>query len=177
MASITITGIKEAKLGLSKIRRSLRNNNAFLRSVGRELRDDARRRITTQDGGSYPKLSKWTRAKTGRRKALITERNNIQFRLVAGVLQIGHEGSGGWELTSHEKGFTLPGLAEMFTVKRPNFLAPGRNLKGDQVTVFGKRPSKVPARRVFPTQAEANVILVREAEKWIGNILKRNRAS
>jgi len=176
MASIRVTGIKETKLGLSKIRRSLRNNNAFLRRVGRALRDDARLRITTQDGGTYAPLSKWTKAKTGRRKALITERKNIQFKLTAGAIQVGHEGSAGWELTSHEKGFTLPGMPETFTLKRPNFLAPGPNLKGDQVTVFGKKPSKVPARRVFPTRAEANVILVREAEKWINNILKSSGA-
>ena len=119
--AVKIKGVKNAQAGIARIMRAAEKTSPMLRMLGRKLRDDARLRITTQDGGQYEPLSKWTRARTGRRKALITERKHISFRLVGGkTLIVGHTPvKGDWSLAQHEDGFTTPGLGPGRTIGIP----------------------------------------------------------
>jgi len=174
MTTIVITGVPETKAGMRKLKRALSKTNPLFNRIGRSLRDDARKRITTQDNGAYDKLSKWTRARTGRRKALITERKNISFQMIGSRLIIGHTATG-WDITMHERGFVTPGFTGKtvtIPLKNPTAL---RNIQGNSITIRGAKPSVVPARRVFSTESEALAIIENEAEAWVRKIVQRVR--
>lgn len=173
MTTITITGVTETQKGIDKIMRDVKKTKVLLNRLGRAFRQDARTRITTQNVGSYPKLSKWTRARTGRRKAFVNEKKNITFRASNNIVQIGHNASG-WSLADHEKGFTTPGFSGMaitIPLKNPKAL---RDVTGHSITIRGAKESVVPARRVFATKGEGLIIIKPIAETWIKNIVKRS---
>ncbi len=174
MTTITITGVGLTKNGISKLKRDLGRTSVLSSRMGRALRDDARRRITTQGDGTWEPLGKWAKARTGRRKVLITERKNITFRLIGGQLVIGHQSSGTWSLDDHARGFTTrPKVPALIPLKRPKLLG----LPSDQKTHLLRRakPSVVPARRVFPTEPEASQILKPIVGRWVAEIIKRSR--
>jgi hypothetical protein len=168
--NINVTGISKTNKGLAKIKRAIRRTDTLMNGIGRALRDDARRRITSQDGGTYAPLSKWTRAQTGRRKALITERNNIKFRLQGGILQIGHEADGNWNIGMHESGFVEDNKSETITLKNPKAL---KDVRGTQFFLKSPKPSVVPARKVFANKFETESIAKRKADEWIKKIVAR----
>jgi hypothetical protein len=168
--NLNVTGLADTKKGLAQIKRALRRTNPLMNSIGRALRDDARRRITTQDGGTYDPLSKWTRAQTGRRKALITERKNISFKLVGGTLQIGHQSPGNWSIEQHEKGFVEQNASETITLRNPKAL---KDIRGTQFFLKNPKPSVVPARKVFANRAEAESIAKKKADQWVKKIVAR----
>ena len=169
MTNITVTGVAQTKAGLNKIKRALKRTNVLLNGIGRSLRDDAKRRITTQDGGSYAPLSKWTRAQTGRRKALLPLRSGITFKLAGGILQVGHDsGSTLWNIGMHEKGFIQSNKSEMITLRNPRAL---KDVRGTQFFLRSPKPSVTPARKVFANKAEAESIAKIKAEAWVKNIV------
>lgn len=173
MATIHITGVAETQAAVTKIRKAMNRSSVLFNRIGRRLRDDARARITSQDGGKYEKLSKWTRARTGRRKALITERKNITFRSTKRGLIVGHNAGGDWNIGQHESGFVTPGFAGhavTIPLKNPRAL----KVNGNSITIRGAKASVVPARRVFANEPEANAIVRQEAEKWLRDIIKRS---
>jgi hypothetical protein len=172
MTDIVITGLTETQKGISQIRRNVQKTTPLFNRFGRALRDDARRRITTQDGGKYDKLSKWTRARTGRRKALITERKNISHMIVGSRLLIGHTATG-WNIAMHEKGFTTPGFSGRTVViplKNPAAL---RDVKKNFIAIRGAKESVVPARKVFANKDEALTIMKPIITDWLNKIIKR----
>lgn len=172
MTNIRVTGVVETKRGIQQIIRDVNKTNPLYKRIGRGLRDDARRRITTQDGGKYAPLSKWTRARTGRRKALVTEKKNISFKMIGGKLIIGHTATG-WNISMHEQGFTTSGFSGKkvtITLKNPNAL---RDVKGNSITIRGAKASEVPARRVFPTEKESITIIKPIIEDWLRKIVRR----
>jgi len=168
--NLNVTGLSNAKKSLAKIQRAIKRTDPLMNAIGRALRDDARRRITTQDGGTYAPLSKWTRAQTGRRKALITERKNISFKLVGGVLQIGHQSPGNWSIQQHEKGFVEQNASETITLRNPKAL---KDVRGTQFFVKNPKASVVPARKVFANNAEAESIARKKANEWVKKIVTR----
>ncbi len=168
--NVKTTGLDKTKKGLLKIQRALKRTNPLMNGIGRALRDDARRRITTQDGGTYAPLSKWTRAQTGRRKALITERKNITFKLVGGSLQIGHVSPGAWTIGMHERGFVEQNKSETITLRNPKAL---KDVRGTQFFLKSPKPSVTPARKVFANRAETESIARRKADEWIKRIVER----
>jgi len=152
--------------------RNVQKTTPLFNRIGRGLRDDARRRITTQDGGNYAPLSKWTRARTGRRKALVTEKKNIGFKMIGGRLLIGHTATG-WNISMHEKGFITPGFkgrTVTIPLRNPSAL---KNVKGNTITIRGAKASIVPARRVFPNENEAVTIIKPIINDWLNKIVKR----
>lgn len=175
MTSIRVTGIVETQRGIKQIMRNVNKTKTLFSRLGRGLRNDARRRITTQDGGQYAPLSKWTRARTGRRKALTTEKKNISFMMIGSRLLIGHTATG-WSLNMHEKGFITPGFSGKsvtIPLRNPSAL---KNVKGNSITIRGAKASVVPARRVFPNEGEAVTIIKPIIEDWLNKIIKRARA-
>lgn len=174
MTTITITGVELTKKGFNKLRRGLSNQKVVVNRLGRAFRDDARRRITSQGGGTWEPLSKWTMARTGRRKALVTEKKNITFKVIGNRLLVGHESGGGWSLQDHEKGFTTPpDVPATIKLKRPGLLG----MEGNSIHITRAKPSVTPARRVFATEAEANNLVGPIVEKWVREIIKRSKAT
>lgn len=187
MTNITITGVVETKKGFNQINRDIKRTSVLFNQLGRSLRDDAKKRITTQDGGQYAPLSKWTKARTGRRKALITERPGITFIAKKDFVLIGHVPSKGsttgqesksWNLGMHERGFTTPGSNRPTPVilKRPNYIKEPRPKPGGLFIFRNTKPSVTPARQVFANPYQARAIVGRIARKWLAKILKRAKS-
>ena len=140
----------------------------LLNRVGRALRDDARNRITTQNNGKWPKLSKWTRAKTGRLKALITERGKIKFkRWGRSGVAVGHESGGDWSLDDHVKGFTRPAVNKRVVIplKAPRYL--GIKDKDYIVLPKGSPPTRTPSRNPYGTKRDMRAVFVPIVRVWM----------
>ena len=113
-------------------------------------------------------------ARTGRKKALITERKNISFKIIGGQLVIGHTSDGPWTLEDHERGFTTPPkVPALIALKRPTLLG----FPSTQKTHLLRRAreSVVPARRVFATERETVDIVQPIVIQWVKDIIARSR--
>ena len=153
-----MTQITIKTVGLDRVKRKLREykqdfsagspeHARLMTALGRAGRDYGRKRITTQGDGSWAPLSKWTRAKTGRRKALITERQNIKYRKTRLGVEIFHDSpSPNWSLATHARGFTRPAVRGKVVIplKVPSILGVNKPYivlpKGSPATVTPPRP-------------------------------------
>jgi len=172
MTTVTVTGLELTKKGIAKLRRDLSKTHVLSNRMGRALRDDARRRITTQGDGQWEPLSKWTMARTGRKKALIKERAGITFKLVGAQLIVGHESGEAWDLGQHERGFTTPpDVPATIKLKRPRLLG----ISTKEIHIRRARPSETPARRVFANEAETNKLLEPIVKQWVKEVIDRSR--
>ncbi len=172
MVTIKITGIDKLKRALLDIELALGKNLSVLGNrIGRELRDDARRTITTQGDGQWAELGKWQRAKTGRRKALIQERERIHTKTLTPskgfITIVYYDQRGNWKLTDHGAGYTKLPHGKFVTIK----LKDGRPLllpaNTTNFTFRWKRPSVVPARRVFADRVRAERIMRPVIERFL----------
>lgn len=145
----------------------------MLNRLGRAGRDYARNQITTQGDGEWAPLSKWTRAKTGRRKALITERPRIKYVVRQGSVAIVHAAtSPERSLSRHAKGFTRPAVNKpvYIPLRLPSLLGvsgPGIYLPK------GTKATKTPPRNVWGTQKKVNKLVRPVVEPWVRQVLNR----
>lgn len=161
--------------GSKPLRRKLLNR------LARSGRDQTRRNITTQGKGTWAKLSKWTSAQTGRRKALVSLRKYV------GIKKASSKGlssatifrsPGDYTLTQHHTGFTEPAQGGVVKVelKRPGALDKKGKLrtKGQKVVSFkDNTPQVVPARPVWPSRKQLKPII----RKNIGLFVKELQAA
>lgn len=178
--------IRVSFVGLDRAKRSIRGLGddlvvtkgevrTLLRALGRGGRDIAKKQITTQGGGNWPKLSKWTRARTGRRRALTTERERITFRLKPAKAEVVYaERSNDWNLTKHHKGFTTKGT------RNKRVTVPLRNpavlrVKRPAISFKNSQDSVTPARNVWGTQAQHNAMAQAETDRWVRRLIAKRR--
>lgn len=141
----------------------------LLNKLAARGRDMTRRNITTQGKGRWAPLSKWTRAQTGRRKALITLRPFIVAKkatargLRASVV---FKSPGNFTLTQHHDGFKDPAVGRVVKIdlKRPGAL--GLTPKHSSKSFVDKRGRNVPARKVWPSQKALLAMIRVEAARW-----------
>jgi hypothetical protein len=143
------------------------------RQLAMPLKADVRTRLSTADGGRWAKPSKWIRAKKNARKALTGLGSRIRSRYTQRSLSIYFESPGDWTLTQHHDGFTkLPTLGNVtIRIKNPRPLGLSRGTKWFRF--FNSRPSVVPARKVWPSEVEAEAIVTPIASQWIAKVLQR----
>lgn len=150
-----------------------RNVQVLFGRLGRALRDDVRNRITTQGGGSWAPLGKWARARTGRRKALITERSRVKFSKRPNSVRIFYAPrSDKWDLTDHHEGFTTPGFSgKKLTIplRNPSAL----KVKGSSITILSAKPSVVPARKIWTSPPRALAIARPIIHRWATDIIRK----
>lgn len=171
-------------VGLDKIRRAARGwkddfqpnkrqVKVLFGALGRKVRDDVRKRITTQGDGSWAPLSKWTRARTGRRKALITERSRVTFIVKPNRVEIVYiERSNNWNLTKHHRGFKNSGFSgKKVTIPLRN---PGAlKVSGNSLTILSAKPSVVPARTVWTPAGKLRRIALPVVNAWARKQLEK----
>lgn len=147
--------------GTKPLRRKLLNR---LAASGR---DQTRRNITTQGSGTWAKLSKWTRAQTGRRKALVTLRKFVGVKKARGKALSAatiFRSPGDYTLTQHHTGFTETpqGGVVKVELKRPGALDKKGKLKvkAAKVVSFRDNTAQVtPARPVWPSRKQLKPII------------------
>ena len=145
----------------------------LLNRVGRAVRDFSRNKITTQGDGKWEPLSKWTRAKTGRRKALITLRKNIDYDVQRESVRI-YDSDPRQLLAKHSAGYTNPpkeGPLAIGPLVKPGLL----KHSGPYLWVRGTREAVVPRRNVWGTKLERNRVINPITVKWVRDTIKGNR--
>lgn len=136
-------------------------------SIGRSLRDAVRLRFTTQGHGTWAPLSSWTKARTGRRKALLPLRERIEFRVLGstGAEVFFNPPAPGASIEGHHRGFVSPPVENKkmsVSLRAPQIL--GRS--GSYIAFTNRRASLIPVRRVWLTQAETRVVVEAELDDF-----------
>ena len=143
-------------------------------------RDETRKNITSQGRGTWPKLSAWTMAQTGRRKALITLRKFVGVKK-AGPSAIRastiFRSPGDFTLTQHHTGFTEPPEAGIVKIelKRPGVLGNKGKLqaKGKSSVAFRDTKTKVvPPRPVWPSRRQVKALIRKNVAKWRDDMIR-----
>lgn len=158
------------------LRDSMRRMEAELRrpapvygKAARLVRDYVRQTITLQGRKTkYFQLSKWTKARTNRRKALITLRPLIKaaWDSIGGYVYF-QQTDKKWHVDDHHTGFT----SKAVTGKR--MVVPRKG--GGIVAVFMNRKEvKVPSREVWPTQGEVDATVTPVFTQWTEANARRN---
>lgn len=125
--------------------------------------------IRTQGHGTWAKLSKWTRARTGRRKALSGQEKNVRPKLSrtkAMRSAVIFRSPGNWTLTQHHDGFTEQPTNKVIKVllKKPGIIG----LKGKKEIFFkDDKVTKVPARKIWPEGAQLDRIIASTLIEWV----------
>lgn len=147
------------------LKAGIRDQRSLYASASRQMRDYIRQTITMQGrGGSWTGLSRWTRRRTGRQKALITLRVQVKARWgndFGEVIFVNP--SSGWDMLQHDRGFTSP------AVQRKLMVIPSRD-SGILAAFKSRKASKVPARQFIPKGREAQVQIEQSINSWLRNI-------
>ncbi len=167
-------GMARARRQFRRTERDLTGGNPVMRKklmnrLVSKARDMTRHNITTQGGGKWAPLSKWTVAQTGRRKALITLRKfvvAVKAKGKASTASVVFRSPGDFTLTQHHDGYTdrpVAGIVKI-ALKRPGVL----NLpKTATSKSFRDRRSRdVPARPVWPEGRKLFRMLQKETRIW-----------
>ena len=147
-----------------------RGRRKLFSRIARDLRDLTRRRITSQGGGTWKPLSKWTKARTGRRKALITLRKRIKAKWDNDSARVFFEvSSPEWDITDHHKGYTSRRVrGKRMTVPLKNPAAIGHNKS--TITFSNRKASITPARKIWLSQKQTKTFVKRNLARYTREI-------
>lgn len=173
--TVIITGLDELRRATRRWKDDFRPSSSrvrvLLRRVGRDVRDFARNKITTQGEGSWQPLSKWTRAKTGRRKALITLRDKIQYDVGADSVRV-YDSDPRQLLAKHSSGYKNPpkqGPLAIGPLVKPGLL----KHSGPYLWVRATREADVPRRNVWGTKRERTRVINPIVQDWVRDTIRR----
>ena len=109
MVKITIINDKQVERGLRVLGDAIhRQRRTLMTRLGSELKKDVKRRILTQDKGSWAKPGKWAKAKKDRRKSLVGTSKFIRSKSTKDRTEVFGAMPGTWTFTQHHRGFTKP---------------------------------------------------------------------
>lgn len=172
-------------MGLDNLQRSLAkfNMQQELPSLLQRLADawvkNVKDRITTQDGGKWKSASKWIYAKKGTQKALQGAERYVVSKVTRTGIQIGSDAPG-FTLDQHDKGFRnkligpndrIEGRAVILRLARASAL--GLPSGKSEFHFVPQKPGQTPARKIWPTQEEAEAIGMPIASRWLKEALTR----
>lgn len=170
--NVTFTGIRDLQRALKRYDRSFKPNSRQVKTLftqlGRKGRDRVKKNITEQK--NFAPLAPFTRARTGRRKALITERSRIKFSVKTRHVEIGYDTrSLKWDLTKHHKGFTSKGTNKtmLIPLRNPKIIGMDQNL----IILFGRKASVIPARPVWGNINQILGYVGPTARLWVRKII------
>lgn len=145
------------------------NMNKLFRQIGIKARNRVKRNITEQLG--FAKVSKWTEAKTGRRKALLPVRSMITYKMGRNKVEVGMPEQNGWNGTKHHKGFYNPPEGRVtLALKNPRKL----KISGSWFSFNDTKGSYVPARPLWGTSVTPYLrIAGNESTRWVRGILAK----
>lgn len=143
----------------------------------RALAEDAKRRITTQNDGQWPTLSKWVKAKKDPERALQGAEAFVKFRVRDGQGEVYGETGQDWTLTQHHLGFeNVTKSTEIIDGKiEIDIVNPGPLGLGTNARQFSWSPNghigHTPARQIWANDAQAQKIVLPIASHWLQKVL------
>lgn len=185
MAIKAWVGMVQARRMFQKTARDLTGSNPVMQKklmnrLVSKARDMARRNITSQGQGTWEKLSKWTVAQTGRRKALITLRKHIIAVKAKGrgrSASVVFRSPGNFTLSQHHDGYKDPARGSVVKIDLIRPQALGLPAKTKVKAFVDKRSRNVPARRVWPEGRKLFLMLRRETRRWAREMDRRIKRS
>jgi hypothetical protein len=189
--AVTVVGLDNLRGALSELEVAFgdgaRGRRQLLTRLTRAFRDATRNNISRQSGNgvSWKRLSNWTVAKTGRRKALITLRDRIktQVNKNAGIVYF-EQDHPRWNLTMHHKGFTsraVKGKRMSIPIRFPaiNIAGRTRNLVstndalGSRLVITKRKASVIPPRPVWPEGKEAGQLVNKGLQDYLAFVRRQ----
>jgi hypothetical protein len=189
---IKLEGFDELLAATGKLPKAISSQlPALFRSLGVALVDNVKSRIISRDGGTWAGASKWARAKTGQNfPTLLGAEKYVRMSVSGTTLKVFGQTGKSWTLTQHHEGFQneLSSADEerdsagriVLQIKDPvplNLYAEYRKKRDGSVvpraSVFcfvPKRAGQTPARRIWPTEAEANEIAQPIGSRWLEKV-------
>ena len=144
---------REVREVLDRLDAELRDQRRLYREAATLVRDYMRQTITLQGRQvKWARLSKWTRARTGRVKALLPLRPMIKAKWDNHSGTVYFEPKGNYTLEQHDKGYIIP------AVKGKRMVIPSKN-GGIFAIIMSRKRSFVPARPIIPSQIEGGKII------------------
>jgi hypothetical protein len=181
--TVTVVGMRGLSTAIRKIEEHIgtgaRGRRQLLGRLGRMARDETRGNITTQGGGGWKKLSRWTQAKTGRRKALLPLRGRIKHRYDAETAEVYFEQTSPfWNLDTHHFGRTSrPVKNKHMRIPIPfnrgqikAFTGGGRGSFGTSfgsITIYNRKASVLPARPVWASKRQLQAGVQTGLRNWL----------
>lgn len=136
----------------------------ILRRTAKELQEGVQNRILSGGQGKWPPLSKWTVGRTGRTVPLQPLAGRVKRRFRQGRAEVYFDSpSQEWNLTSHHYGFNVRETHALMRIPQ---------LVGGAVFLRRRRPYRVPARPVWPTERQAVTVLNRNIRAFIAHITR-----
>ena len=173
---IRVQGDEALAEALNQIaREARRKKRPLLTTLGRVIRTQVKKRITTSDGGSWAKPSKWTKAKKGRRKSLVGTGKLIRSKSSNRLVAIFAVVTGNWTMTDHHHGFIKPptGNRVFLSLRKPSALNPN---PGPSFSFISRRESVTPARRIWSNTAEVVTIINKHGIIWLRKVVAKGLA-
>jgi hypothetical protein len=178
-ARITIEN-RRALRAIDRTQRALSETHRVLEIVSRGFRDHVRKTINSQDGGSWEKPSKWTRAKKRTNRALSGQANNITnifaSRAQALVVYQGASKQTGKPISITEHHFGKVLLATNNLVRIPIRNPAPLKLSRAATSMWFKwgKNSIVPRRKIWPDRpGEADGIAQPLVHRWVAGVAAR----
>jgi hypothetical protein len=147
----------------------------FLRALGMAYRRDVQHRISSQDGGRWATASKWTQARTGRQRVLAGAEKFVRTRVTGARMVLYGDTGGDWTLTQHHFGFENKQNREIGGRIQINVVDPGPLGLSLGTAKFSWAPGnsgKTPARRIWPDEAQAELIARPRFEAFLHNLVE-----
>jgi hypothetical protein len=168
MVTITIRNEKQVRAALKGIDKALNAERpALFQTLGRILQDDVRDRMDSRGGGSWAPPSKWILAKKNARVALAGQSRRVRFQTFPDKLVVFFDSPKDWTLTQHNDGFTVQPDGSRVTIPLQNPAALGLSGSAKTFSFISRKPSVVPARRSWPTEAEALSKINAPISMWV----------
>jgi hypothetical protein len=144
--------------------------------LGEAFVANVRKRIQTQDDGSWQEVSKWVRAKKGVDVPLKGADRFVHWRASEQEGQVYAETDGDWTLTQHHQGFVNKeadigndGRIEIDIID-PSPL--GLTSPGKFSWIAKKGPGHTPARKIWPDDNEIREITLPISSKWLERVVQ-----
>lgn len=155
------------KRKLKKMRNALNSTRPVYVEIGGAIRDYIRQTISFQGRGrQWAPLSQWTKARTGRRKALITLGKYFGYDATDKRVHVRfyEPPDANYGILMFHEGFVSRAVSGSRMVV-PSY-------RGGVLATFNNRkPSKIPARKIWPTQKETTEIVRPIMEKWLNKAI------
>jgi len=171
-ATIYISNEKQVRDALKRIDKALvAERSTLFNTLGRILQDDVRERMDTRDHGSWAPPSKWILAKKNARSALAGQSRNVRFQTFPDKVVIFFTSPGQWTLSQHHDGFTVQPDGSRVTIPLQNPAPLSLPSSAKTFSFISRRPSVVPARKAWPTEAEAVAKIQTPISLWIRKVV------
>lgn len=129
--------------------------SSLLALVAADFQQEVQKNLNTQGGvyGRWVPASKWIVAKEGRSKLFPDAAERIRVQATPSRAAVVFDAPGNYTLTQHQDGFTIPPTGTRITLdlKQPSALGITRS----KFSFVSTRPSRVPPRRMWPTDQAA----------------------